>query len=295
MPKISGAYTALITPFNSEYTIDWLRLEQNIRFQIQSGIDGLVPVGTTGESPTLLWDEHMSIIQRALKVTEDNFARDRVQIIAGTGSNSTLEALKYSAKAVRLGANGVLLVTPYYNRPTSRQMAQYYFLPVAKEIAEIRPNAIVMPYDIPGRTASKLEPVDLAWLVEQCPNITGIKDATGGIESMVAIRRLLGKDFSMMSGDDNMTGVVMGTMNIRGNGVISVISNIAPAAVKQMVTAFATGDDENGVALQKKLIPLFNLVSFRVKSARSWGKESFELEEKIANPCPIKTMMAGLG
>lgn len=293
--KLQGAFTALITPFHPDGTIDWKSFERNLQFQISQGIAGLVPCGTTGESPTLDWPDHRVLMQRVYALVDG-----QAILIAGTGSNSTEEALRASREAAACGFDAILLVEPYYNKPASCLIRIHYHGRIAQEIREINPETVVIPYIIPGRTCCKMEPVDLAILAEQQPNVRAVKEATGDLKNMTLTRQLVGPDFFILSGDDALTAPMMDHEHedgkiIKGDGVISVMSNIAPAAVSQMVLAFLQGDRDRGLKIADQLNPLFELVGISVKSTREFHGNSYEVTDKFPNPCSVKTMMAGLG
>lgn len=293
--KLQGAFTAMVTPFKPGGNIDWAALERNIEFQISQGISGLVPCGTTGESPTLDWPDHRVLMQRVCALAGGNTI-----LIAGTGSNSTEEALRASREAAACDFNGILLVEPYYNKPASGQIRRFYHSIIAQAVTEFNSDLVVIPYIIPGRTCCKMEPVDLALLAEQCPNVRAVKEATGDLKNMALTRQLVGLDFSILSGDDALTAPMMDPehedgKNIKGDGVISVMSNIAPATVSQMVLAFLQGDRDRGLKIADQLNPLFELVGISVKSTREFHGNSYEVTDKFPNPCLVKTMMAGLG
>ncbi len=285
---LQGTLTALITPFNRHGGIDLDRLKQNIDFQRASGC-GVLPVGTTGESPTLSWDEHIELVRQTV-----NMVNYRTFVLAGTGSNSTHEALQSSKLAIIDGADGLLLVECYYNKPASSQLRKNYHAVIASVALRLDPEVWIVPYVIPGRTCCKLEPVDLALLAEQYPNVRAVKEATGDLDNMAETRRLLGPNFTIMSGDDGLIAQMMMNENIKGNGVISVMSNIIPGAIVEMVNAFLAGERQLGIKLHEKLKPLFNLVTVKVESTRIFRGEHIKVEDKFPNPCAIKTIMAGL-
>lgn len=285
--EIKGTWTAIITPFASDMSIDWHGLEKLVEFQISQGVDGLVPVGTTGESPTLNWDEHNEVIDRVLKLCEGHCG-----VLAGTGSNSTEEAIASTRHAVDAGAKAVLLVDCYYNGPSSQELRDHYHGAVAKEF----PNTLVVPYVIPGRTGTALGVEDLAILRSTYPNVAAVKEATGDLERMARTRKLLGPDFSIMSGDDDITFKMMTEPTIRANGVISVMSNVIPAAIKKMVDAAANGDLENAQKVAEAISPLLGVVTVKVDNPRRLPSgETVIVNDRYRNPLPIKTLMAGLG
>ena len=228
LEKMDGAWTALVTPFDDDGELDWAGYEKNLAFQIEQGISGILPCGTTGESPALNWDEHNAVIDRAIEA-----AKGKCPVLAGVGSNSTGEALRAAEHAAHSGAEAFLLVDCYYNGPSSLELRVYYHGVVAQEF----PDVAVVPYIIPGRTGCELAAEDLAILANDCPNVIAVKEATGDLERMARTRTLCGPDFSIMSGDDDITFRMMSDASIAANGVISVITNVAPAAVAQMVRA----------------------------------------------------------
>jgi 4-hydroxy-tetrahydrodipicolinate synthase len=217
-----GVFTALITPFHN-YKIDYEALEALIERQIANGIDGLVPCGTTGEAPTLTEQEHRDIIEFTVKVVAK-----RIPIIAGTGSNSTVEALHYSRLAQNLGADAVLLTCPYYNKPSARGL-RAHFLKIADEISI--PQIL---YNIPSRTGINLLPETVLELSKH-PRIVGIKEASGNLEQMIKIRKMCSPEFDVLSGDDTLT---LPVLSIGGVGVISVFSNLLPKEMTSMVHLF---------------------------------------------------------
>ena len=242
MIKLRGAYTAMVTPLDAKGELDEDGLRKNVNFQIKHGINGLVPVGTTGECATLNYEEH----ERAIEVTVD-VAKGRVPVLAGTGSNSTKEAIMLTRYAREVGADGTLQVTPYYNKPTQRGLYEHF-----KEIAE----AVDLPqviYNVPSRTGVNIEPDTLAKLAK-VKNIIGIKEASGNLEQVMRMIKLTGENFAMISGEDSLTFPIMA---LGGVGVISVASNVAPEKVARMVSAFLDGDLTTARSLHYELLPLF--------------------------------------
>jgi len=277
----AGCYTALITPFKAD-AIDWKGLDQLIDFQIQNGITGILAVGTTGESPVLNWKEHNDVTEKiALK------AKNKCICIAGTGSNNTQETLEGTRHAVKSGAQGVLLVDPYYNGPSSLEIRREYLAPVAKAF----PRIDIIPYVIPGRTGTQLLPEDIGLAYRQYPNINTVKEATGSIENMRRTRECCGPDFTILSGDDPMTVEMMTDPTIKAAGVISVASNVAPKAVAEMVSLLIAGRKAEAQALAAKLEPLFNLVTVKTTEKTPYG----EVTCRARNPLAYKTLMAILG
>ncbi|MCX7803751.1 MAG: 4-hydroxy-tetrahydrodipicolinate synthase [Planctomycetota bacterium] len=282
-----GAWTALVTPFGRDGSPDWAALERNVEFQIGQGIAGLVPAGTTGESPTLTWDEHNEVVERVVRL-----AGGRVPVLAGTGSNSTAEAVEGTKHAREAGASGALLVDCYYNCPSSLELREEYYAAVADAV----PGFPLVPYVIPGRCATVLLPEDLAILKAAKPQVAAVKEATGDLIRMRRTRQLCGPDFAILSGDDDMTLKMILDEGIRASGVISVMSNIAPAAVAEMVRAARGGDAKKATGIVEKLDPLFKLVSVKTVSERKMPCGSaVTIEDKFRNPVGVKTMMAGLG
>src|SRR5512135_216175 len=255
----TGAMVALITPFH-DGEVDFKTLDELIEFQLENGIDAIVPVGTTGESPTLTHEEHKQVIERVVKTVGGT-----VPVIAGTGSNSTAEAIELTAFAKKVGADATLQVCPYYNKPTQEGFYQHF-----KAIAEEVDLPIVL-YNIPGRCGAGLTPETIARLAE-LDNIVGIKEATGSLDqaSEIAMRC----DMTIISGDDSLT-LPLGAIGAKG--VISVVANIVPADVKAMTDLILEGD---------------------LVKARQWHKKLFTLSKGLltlaTNPIPIKAAMAML-
>ena len=257
----SGAFTALVTPFkNGEVDVE--ALESLVKFQIEGGINGLVPCGTTGESPTLSEEEDRLVIETVVRVTAG-----RVPVVAGTGSNNTASAIKYTKMAEEVGADGSLQVAPYYNKPTQEGLFRHY-----AAIAENTSLPLVL-YNIPGRTNVTIAPETVAQLAE-IPNVVGVKESTLSMNMVSDIRRLCGEEFDILSGDDPMT---IPLMALGGTGVVSVASNIAPRAVSDMVAAMNSGDLARGRELHYRLLPLIRALSVET------------------NPIPIKAAASLLG
>jgi 4-hydroxy-tetrahydrodipicolinate synthase len=277
-----GCYTALVTPMDEKMNLDYEALRSLIDFQVREGISGIVVTGTTGESPTLTWEEHISVIEAAW-----NCAGGKCHVIAGTGSNNTREALEATERSVEIGVKSVLLVDPYYNGPSSLEIRREYIEPIAGRFSETQ----VIPYIIPGRTGTQLQPQDLALLHERFPNVDAVKEATGNLENARIIRRLCGEGFSILSGDDDKTFGLMEDPMVKADGVVSVTSNIAPRAVQSMVEAILKGDHEKGKGISEKLKPLFEIVTVNTVEDTPYGKVAC----KARNPLPYKTLMAILG
>jgi len=281
LERFEGCWTAMVTPFDRKGEVDFEGLEKNVRFQIENGAN-LVPTGTTGESPTLDWKEHDRVITKTAKV-----AKGKAFVMAGTGSNSTREAFRGTKHAMEVGAQGVLLVDCYYNGPSSLEMRTQYYEVIAKAFRK----AFVMPYVIPGRTGTKLEVEDLAILHRKFKNLRSVKEATGNLERMAKTRALCGEDFDILSGDDDITFAMMTRSDIRASGVVSVMSNIVPGPIGEMVKAIQGGNTERANQLKDVLDPLFKVVT--VNTVESY--EGFVVPCKFRNPVAIKTMMKGLG
>jgi 4-hydroxy-tetrahydrodipicolinate synthase len=284
--EFSGTYTALVTPFKSDGSVDFDGLERNVRFQIDQGITGVLPVGTTGESPTLSTEEHNQVVSRARKAAES-----RCDLLAGAGSNSTAEAIGHCRHALEAGIEKVLLVDCYYNGPSSLELRREYYQAILDELPDVK--AVI--YVIPGRTGTAISPVDIAILSQQYDRVLAIKEATGDLARMADERTLM-PDISILSGDDDKTFDMMQSPAIRANGVISVTSNIAPAAVAAMVRAFLSGKPAEAIKVSEKLKPLFGLVTVKADTERIMpdGKK-VKVTDRFRNPLAVKTIMNVLG
>jgi 4-hydroxy-tetrahydrodipicolinate synthase len=258
----TGVYTAIVTPFRGG-KIDQEALRRLIQMQIKGGVDGIVPVGTTGESPTVSYEEHVEIIALAVK-----FAGGKIKVLAGTGGNSTAEAIYLTQQAEAAGANGTLQVAPYYNKPTQEGLFQHF-----REIAR-NTKLPIMLYSIPGRCGVEIGVDTVKRLARACPNIVGIKEAGGNSDRVSQLRAALGTGFVIMSGDDALT---LSFMAVGARGVISVASNVIPAPVSRMVRAFAKGDMRSALKLHEQYYPIY--------------KDLF-LE---TNPVPVKAALAMMG
>ena len=256
-----GAIVAIVTPFKNG-RVDEEKLRELIEFQIENGTDGIVPCGTTGESPTLSHEEH----DRVIEITVDAVKR-RVPVIAGTGSNSTAEALRLTEHAREVGADGALMVCPYYNRPTQEGLYQHY-----KTVAE-KVKIPIIVYNIPGRTGVNLLPETMARLAK-VPGIVGTKEASGSLKQMHEVIQLCGPDFAVLSGDDFFTYPLL---CLGGHGIISVVSNIVPGDMAALVDAFAAGDLQKAKNLHYRMAPLV---------------DSLFIE---TNPTPVKAALAMMG
>jgi 4-hydroxy-tetrahydrodipicolinate synthase len=282
MTVFSGCYTALVTPMTKLREIDYEGLQHLVEFQVREGVNGILAVGTTGESPTLDWNEHNRVIERTKE-----YSGEKCLTIAGTGSNSTQETLEATAHAQRIGVDCVLLVDPYYNGPSSTEIRREYVEPVARQFPEIQ----VIPYVIPGRTGTQLLPQDLAILHQHYPNVRTVKEATGDLENMKLTRKLCGADFDILSGDDDKTFAMMTTPEIDAVGVISVTSNIAPRAVAAMAHFILDGKMDSARELAQALQPLFSIVTVKTQEQTSFGPVAC----KARNPLAYKTLMNVLG
>jgi len=277
-----GCYTALITPFSQAGELDIEGLEQLINFQIKNGITGILATGTTGESPTFKWKEHDYVIAQVAKL-----AKNRCVRIAGTGSNNTIEALEAAGRAAKEGVDAILMVDPYYNGPSSLEIRREYY----EIIAGTYPDVSIIPYIIPGRTGSQMLPQDLAILVKNFPNISCVKEATGNFENMKLTRKYCGNDFKIFSGDDALVHDMMLHPEIKACGSISVMSNIVPKYMTQMVSQLNQGDTDGAMKIQTALKPLLDLVVVTTLEESEFGPVSC----RARNPLPLKTLMQLLG
>jgi len=257
----TGSMVALVTPFKSG-AVDWQSLEGLVDFHLQNGTNGIVPCGTTGESATLSHQEHDEVIRAVIKAVSK-----RIPVIAGTGSNSTDEAVRLTRAAEKSGADGALMISPYYNRPTQEGIYQHY-RKVASEV-----GIPIIIYNIPGRTGSKIEPETLARLAE-VKNIAGVKEATGSVDQAIDVIRLCGDRFAVYSGEDSL---IFSLMALGGKGVISTVANVAPKETAQLTEACLHGNWEKGRETQFKLLSLI----------RSLFIET--------NPIPVKTALSLMG
>ena len=258
--KFSGLTVAMITPFR-DGEIDFKAVKNQVEFHIENGTDTLAPVGTTGESPTLSHEEH----ERLIAAIVEN-AAGRIQVMAGTGSNSTTEAIRLTQFAERTGADGALIVAPYYNKPTQEGFYQHY-LAVAHSV-----ELPIVVYNIPGRTGKNMEPETLARLSE-VPNIVAVKESTGSMDQASQIMDLC--DLVVLSGDDSLT---LPLLSIGGKGVVSVVGNIIPGDMKALLDASFSDEIQTAIEWHRKLFPLCR-----------------DLLGMATNPIPIKTAMKLLG
>ena len=260
--KFQGSFVALVTPFRNG-NVDEPKLRELIEFHVTHGTDGIIPCGTTGESPTLSHDEHKRVVEVVLEA-----ARGRIKVVPGTGSYSTAEAVELTRHAERAGAAGALVVNPYYNRPTQEGLYRH-FRAVAEAVA-----IPILVYNIQSRTAVNVETATLERLVRDVKNVAGVKEASGSLDQMSQVIAACGPDFSVLSGDDNLT---LPLLAIGGHGVVSVIANILPRETADMVHAALEGDWKRARDLHYRLFPL----------ARAAFLET--------NPIPIKEAMAMAG
>ncbi len=257
---MQGVYTALVTPFNTSGEVDYERLKKLVELQVAGGVDGIVPVGTTGESPTLSYEEHIKVIETVIQAVNK-----RCQVVAGTGANSTDEALKMTKLAKEAGADASLQVTPYYNKPTQEGLYRHF-----SEVADKVGLPIVL-YNVPGRCGVAIVPETVARLSKNS-NVAALKEAGGSVERVSSILDLC--DITILSGDDSLT---VPMMSVGAKGIISVASNIIPAELKKMTDAALAGDYKTASELHRKYFCLF----------RDLFVES--------NPIPVKAAMAMKG
>ena len=259
MALFKGAGVALITPFHEDGSVNYEKLTEILEEQIAEGTDAIVAVGTTGEAATLTEDEHIEVVAHTVKVVNH-----RIPVIAGTGSNCTATAIDLSKRAEQSGADGLLLVTPYYNKATQKGLYTHY-----KAIAD----AVSIPcilYNVPGRTGMKIEPKTMADLYHNVKNIVGVKEATGDVGGTAELMRLVDEDFLLYSGED---GIIVPLLSIGGSGVISVLSNVAPKETAEICKKWFAGDVKGAWEEQKRALPLIHSLFMEV------------------NPIPVKAGM----
>ena len=259
MALFKGAGVALITPFHEDGSVNYEKLTEILEEQIAEGTDAIVAVGTTGEAATLTEDEHIEVVAHTVKVVNH-----RIPVIAGTGSNCTATAIDLSQRAEKAGADGLLLVTPYYNKATQKGLYAHY-----KSIAD----AVFIPcilYNVPGRTGMKIEPKTMADLYYNVKNIVGVKEATGDVGATSDLMRLVDEDFLLYSGED---GIIVPLLSIGGSGVISVLSNVAPKQTAEICKKWFAGDVKGAWEEQKRALPLIHSLFMEV------------------NPIPVKAGM----
>lgn len=257
-----GVHTALITPFKNG-KIDYDALAAIIEFQISGGVDGIVPLGTTGESPTVGFDEHEEFISKVV-----GLVKKRVKVIAGTGANSTEEAVHLSRSAEKAGVDAVLQVNPYYNRPPQRGLVEH-FAAVADSI-----TIPVILYNHPGRTGINFLPESVKELADRCKNVAAMKEASGDLNQIMRLHELCGERIEILSGDDSL---LLPVLSVGGKGIISVLSNILPSDFKNVISLYNAGRTDNAKDLFYKLLPL----------CRAMNLET--------NPVPVKAAMEMMG
>src|SRR3989344_7609388 len=262
MTNFAGAFTAMVTPFKPDGSVDFEGLRQNVEFQISNGISGLVPLGTTGESPTVGDDERAEIIKTVVET-----ANNSVPVIVGTGTNSTRTTIEHTRQAKERGADAALIVNPYYNKPTQEGLFRH-FRAVATKV-----DIPIIVYNIKGRTAVNVETSTMARF-RGIKNIVGVKEASGDLKQMKDVIATMGPDFDVLSGDDNMT---LDLMKAGGKGVISVISNLLPRQVSDMCSHALNGNWAEAEKINKYLAPMFKAAFIET------------------NPIPIKIAMSLVG
>ena len=248
----------MVTPFDDKLEVDYEGLKANVRFQIDNGVSGIVPLGTTGESPTITDEERKQITETVVGA-----AKGKIPVIVGTGSNSTKKTIEHSIEAEALGADAVLIVSPYYNKPTQEGLYRH-FEAVSKSI-----GIPIIVYNIQGRTGVNIETQTLSRMAK-LPNIVGVKEASGNIAQVMDVIEQMPKGFTVLSGDDNLT---LPLISLGGHGVISVVSNLLPKRTSEMVNAAIAGDYARAKRMHYELMPIFKGAFIEV------------------NPVPIKTAM----
>ena len=257
--NLVGTFTALVTPFNTDGSVDYVALRNLVEWQIANDVDGLVPVGTTGESPTLANDEHLKVIAETVSI-----AKGRARVIAGTGANATSEALELTQEALKLGADATLQVTPYYNKPNSEGLYRHFSV-----IADV--GLPVVLYNVPGRAGKEI-PLELVVRLAENPQIVAIKEAAGSVERVSAIRNAC--ELTVLSGDERLT---LPMLSVGASGVISVASNVIPAEMSKLVRLARAGDMLGARELHRFYYSLFRDLFIDT------------------NPIPVKTALAMMG
>jgi len=256
---LSGTYTAIITPFNEDLSVDYGALKQLVGWQVENGVEGIVPVGTTGESPTLEPQEHLKVISSTVEA-----AAGKVQIIAGTGANSTSEALQLTREVLNMGVDATLQVTPYYNKPSDEGLVRHF-----SAVADL--GLPVVLYNVPGRAAREI-PVSVVQRLASHPKIVAVKEAGGSVDRVSAIRNLC--DLAVISGDDGLT---LPMISVGASGVISVAANIIPKEMSHFVRLALAGDFTKALEMHRAYYQLFNDIFAET------------------NPVPVKAAMAMMG
>ena len=259
----TGAGVAIITPFHEDGSINYDQLKKLVDYHCENGTDSIVICGTTGESATMTEEEHLECIKRTI-----DFTAGRIPVIAGTGSNCTATAVELSREAAKAGADGLLVVTPYYNKATQKGLIEHY-----KAIAREADAPIIM-YSVASRTGCNIEPATVAALVKEVDNIVGVKEASGNISQVAKIMQLTQGDIDLYSGNDDQ---IVPILALGGKGVISVLSNVAPRETHEICAKFFAGDIEGSRELQLKAIPLINALFSEV------------------NPIPVKKAVSLMG
>jgi 4-hydroxy-tetrahydrodipicolinate synthase len=263
MEKLRGVFTAIVTPFDENGEVDYEELKKLIDYNIENGVSGIVPCGTTGESPTLNYDEHHKVIEETIK-----HVNKRVKVIAGAGSNCTKEAIELATNAETAGADAVLVVNPYYNKPTQEGLYLHF-----KSVADSIKIPVVV-YNIKGRTGVNVETETLLRLIKDCENINAVKEASGDLKQIEEVIKKTDKDFSVLSGDDN---IALELVEKGGDGVISVASNLFAKEISEMIRLGLEGEAEAAMKIHLDLIKVF------------------EAEFIETNPIPIKYMLSKKG
>ena len=263
MAIFTGAGVAIITPFHEDGSINYDQLKKLVDYHCENGTDSIVICGTTGESATMTEEEHLECIKRTI-----DFTAGRIPVIAGTGSNCTATAVELSREAAKAGADGLLVVTPYYNKATQKGLIEHY-----KAIAREADAPIIM-YSVASRTGCNIEPATVAALVKEVDNIVGVKEASGNISQVAKIMQLTQGDIDLYSGNDDQ---IVPILSLGGKGVISVLSNVAPRETHEICAKFFAGDIAGSRELQLKAIPLINALFSEV------------------NPIPVKKAVSLMG
>lgn len=263
MAIFTGAGVAIVTPFHEDGSVNYNKLEELIDFQCNNGTDSIIICGTTGESATLTEEEHAEVIRKAVE-----FTKGRIPVIAGTGSNNTMTAIQLSKEAEEAGADGLLMVTPYYNKATQQGLVQHYTA-VAKEV-----KLPIILYSVASRTGCNIEPTTAATLFKNVENIVGIKEASGNISQVAKIMNLTDGKIDLYSGNDDQ---IVPLMSLGGLGVISVLSNVAPKETHDICAKYFAGDHKGSLELQLKALPLIDALFSEV------------------NPIPVKKALNLMG
>jgi 4-hydroxy-tetrahydrodipicolinate synthase len=261
--KFGGCYVAIVTPFKNDGSLNEDGLRSNIEFLISNGVAGIVPCGTTGESATLSWDEHKRVVDIAIEQ-----AKGRVQVIAGAGSNNTNEAIEAALHAKKSGADAIMSITPYYNKPSQEGLYRHF-----KAVAE-KADIPMVVYNVPGRTGVNMLPETVERLCADIPQVAAVKEASGNVAQISDIHRRCGDRLAVISGDDGLTLPVLAC---GGKGVISVIGNVVPGKMSKMVDLYLKGDHAGALKIHEELLPLSQIVFIDT------------------NPVPVKACMADAG